>query len=86
MAAARGAACSLVVVGPFAASPVLCGQKAQMDGSGSGKLCVRRMKEVAKERATTGETAARRAAAMAERCRNMIVGAVKASNMAMMVG
>lgn len=35
--------------------------------------CVRRTNEVVKVRATTGETAARRAAAMAERCKNIVM-------------
>lgn len=34
--------------------------------------CVRRIIEIEKERATMGETAARRAAAKAERCKNIL--------------
>ena len=41
------------------------------------------MNEVVKERATMGLMAARRAAATAERCRNMIVATVDARRMAM---
>lgn len=41
-------------------------------GGTRGAKCVRRTKEVVKDRATMGETATRRAAVMAERDRNML--------------